>query len=895
MKLRLSSFIVLALWIIAVDAAWAQRATDIAQRYVVVTHADCVEPLQPLLQWKRQCGYEVLTMVTNTADKDTIRQQLKSLYLNATPLVPAPTYVLLVGDVDRIEAFDGRYRPSSQFDNHPTDLYYGEYTGDYVPEAYVGRLSIATVDELRQVIDKTLRYEQCAMPETDYLERLLLVAGREAGTPAPTTTNGQVNYLKELFTTYNPALDTACFYNPHSYNLRDSILQHLQQGATIVNYTAHCLEDGWLNPTITAADMDSNITQRYRLYVNNCCLSNRYNGNCFGEQLLCHGDAIGVIGASNETLWEEDYFWSVGAKLPLSLHPAFGTPWHGAFDRLLADNECATQGALMQAGNRAVMQAGSPNAAYYWEIYNLLGDPSLMPYVGMPQTADLATNSVPAVGDGMVEVSGSPHLRVAATVGDRLMGVTTTDSLGHGTIWLQQPLTTDSLGLTATAQGYRPKWLRIAPATPASPRLALLHYTIAADSMLTLTLQMKNPNAVALQEHTVELEGQTLTVESLAPYDSTTIVYRRGLPIGEEPYYTAVCHLADANGIYSHHLLRHDCQALHPSIRVQTLTDLYGNPVDTLATGHHYHLAMAIDNPTDSLCHMEIGNSHHTIAPHSTLTVEHLFGVGDSSTHIGMAWHARCATWSKSDSLWMAVGSSTEEFESGTLTNYPWHNSSPLPWSIDSSTTHSGHYSLRSGAIGKLQTTTLSIEIETLKDDSISFWRKTSSESGADKLTFSIDGHVVGTWSGQKEWYQNRYALSGGRHTLKWSYSKDGSGSHYQDCAWIDDVRFPLALWDAPYGTHLGHDSNAVPTPPKAELQFAIYPNPAHHTITLRNDSQEPCQITLFDGMGRHLDHLTVKPMSETQYSVAHLRFGIYTFLIKTPHQQTVNKVLIAH
>ena len=73
----------------------------------------------------------------------------------------------------------------------------------------------------------------------------------------------------------------------------------------------------------------------------------------------------------------------------------------------------------------------------------------------------------------------------------------------------------------------------------------------------------------------------------------------------------------------------------------------------------------------------------------------------------------------------------------------------------------------------------------------MNFYKKVSSESGWDKLFFYIDNVEKGNWSGEVAWSQETFPVTTGTHTFKWSYSKDGSVSSGNDCAWVDDIQFP--------------------------------------------------------------------------------------------------------
>ncbi|MCR5192812.1 MAG: T9SS type A sorting domain-containing protein [Bacteroidales bacterium] len=430
--------------------------------YVVVAPSMFRESLQPLVSWKRQEGYLVEEMYVDNADNEEIKTMLQTRYDEATEERPAPLFILLVGDVNEIPSWYGQHQVSG-LSPHQTDLYYAEFTGDILPDALLGRISASDTATLNAIIAKTLKYEQYRLDDDSYLSRSLLVAGFEENEPAPVTTNGGVNYLKERLMEVDSNHDTVCFYNPASLNQEEAIIDQLGQGAGLVNYSAHCLAGGWIRPNLNKYTVD---TMRQNgmpfLSINNCCRTNEFLGDCFGEHLLrkANGGAIGVIGAGNETLWDEDYYWIVGAHGMPSLTPEYDSIALGAFDRLFHSHgeasleQAMTQSQIVTAGNWAVTASGSTFADFYWEIYSLLGDPSLMPFIGVAKQSILDIDSV-AANDTAITLHGTPGLRVAATWQDSLFGICTIDPNGNGTILLDSPLT-NNLTFTATAQYHIP-------------------------------------------------------------------------------------------------------------------------------------------------------------------------------------------------------------------------------------------------------------------------------------------------------------------------------------------------------------------------------------------------------------------------------------------------------
>jgi len=67
---------------------------------------------------------------------------------------------------------------------------------------------------------------------------------------------------------------------------------------------------------------------------------------------------------------------------------------------------------------------------------------------------------------------------------------------------------------------------------------------------------------------------------------------------------------------------------------------------------------------------------------------------------------------------------------------------------------------------------------------SVRFKFEVSSEAGKDFLRFYVDGKEVGKWSGKTK-RTTMFPLTPGKHTLRWAYSKDGSGCAGKDSAWL--------------------------------------------------------------------------------------------------------------
>jgi|GEM_PF-5467871 len=429
--------------------------------YVVVASDDYLDSasLQAFIDWKRQLGFHVIEADTSdifyeggisnpsaATKRQRLKTWLKSLY-DAGEHVPS--YVLFVGDVDQIPAFDMANENDTL--THATDLYYVTFSDNgYLPQAYAGRFPVDSQADLDRVVAKTLAYEKYTAATGAHLGRALAMGGGYDDAEA-NYVNGQVAYLlNEYLTAANGYSTIYAFLNGVDWTWpdvvtgvsgptlhTDEIVDWIDDGLGFVNYTGHCDEDGWFNQIVSGHELDSDdITslannEKYGLYVGNCCESSRFDQNdAFGERMVLaqNKGAVVYIGASYETYWDEDFVWAVGRKDGIGYLGensvralSFDDTGYGNFDALWHGHGEAeaewhvTAGQMVYRGNLAVSQTFTDTSRYYFEVYNVLGDPSLMPFLRAPMAL-----STPVVGGTItpcdtqsLTVGTSPHSRVA--------------------------------------------------------------------------------------------------------------------------------------------------------------------------------------------------------------------------------------------------------------------------------------------------------------------------------------------------------------------------------------------------------------------------------------------------------------------------------------------------
>jgi hypothetical protein len=496
-------------------------------KYVIVAPRMFHDALQPFIAWKKKKGFHVVEAYTDDADVGnttiSIKNYLQGLYAGATLTDPAPSFVLFAGDVGQIPAF-------ACAEGHVTDLYYCEYSGDYLPEVYYGRFSANTVVQLQPQIDKTLEYEQYLMPDPSFLDKVVMVAGADESHQM-TWSNGQINYGTDNYFNAAHGIISHTYLQPEPTGTDYSrqIQTDISNGVGFVNYTSHGKTSGWEDPSFAISDIQAlENAHKYPLIVGNCCLTSNYAGNCLAEALLRTPGkgALGYIGCSNSSYWDEDYWWGVGAG-PISANPTYEGTSLGAYDRMFHDQGEAyqqwysTMGQMVFAGNLAVTESGSAMKQYYWETYCLMGDPSLMVYFSRPSPMTVTYNLQIPIKSNTCRVLSEPHAYVAISKEGVLYGAAEADDEGIAVVTLNPFATPGLADVVVTMQNRQPYMGTVEVMSPAVPSVKLLispnpvngkfsiSYTLTSASLTKLVIYnaMGNPIA-APAEGKVQPAGQ---------------------------------------------------------------------------------------------------------------------------------------------------------------------------------------------------------------------------------------------------------------------------------------------------------------------------------------------------------------------------------------------------
>ncbi|MCF8239887.1 MAG: T9SS type A sorting domain-containing protein [Melioribacteraceae bacterium] len=494
-------------------------------KYIIITPSEFVETLQPFVDWKTQMGYLVVLKTTeelgssNTGYKNFIHDEFN----NATEDNPAPSFVLLVGDDDEVQPFSG------ETGYHVTDLPFVAVTSDYLPDIYTGRFSATNTSQLQAIIDKTLYYEKFEIEDPSYLNRITLIAGWDYSHSSshgyPTIRYGAEQY----FNTSNGYDYVAMYETTGSGQFESDIIQDVNDGVGFVNYTAHGSQTVWADPSFTISDVN-NLTNsgKYTLAIGNACLTSAFDTDvCFGEAFTRAADkgAVGYIGGTNSTYWDEDVWWSTGyfAHVGDGVTPTFEETTLGAYD-VPVYTDLTSLSSMVFAGNFAVMQSSSSLINYYWEIYELFGDPSLQLFWTSPE--ELAVNHLPIlpVGSSSFEVSVSEvsNALVGVMMNGELLGSALTDEYGNANVAFDSPINeVGTVSLTVTAQNSQPYLADVQVIVPAN--VTLDPDTIAINTNTDVTVTVLDTAMAPISAVNIWFEAPGYFVDTLDTDDNGII------------------------------------------------------------------------------------------------------------------------------------------------------------------------------------------------------------------------------------------------------------------------------------------------------------------------------------------------------------------------------------
>jgi PKD repeat protein len=806
---------------------------------LIVSDPMFTDALQPFIDWKTLEGYHITLAYTdeigNTTDE--IKTWIQDQYNTGVANGNAPDFLVFVGDVQQVPA-----SATGSASGRKTDLYYGSVDGDMFPDIYYGRLSAQNTSQLESMLNKILYYEKYQFENPAYLDDVTLIAGWDSGNN-PLYGQPTINYGTENY-----------FNAEHGYATTNVYLQQPYTGCydderirvSFINYTAHCSETVWADPELTQSAVNNfDNPNEYPIAIGNCCMSADFGFNeCIGETWMRADNkgAAGYIGSSPSSYWKGDMYWSVGAY-PMANNngggyvPTADETTMGAYDGSFGDSYYCLD-AFVFVGNLAVSEVDQQGwlldatPLYYWQAYNTIGDPSLMPYNTQGSTNIVEHDETVPIGATEYEVTAEPGSYVAISKDGILHGTGYTDDSGLATITLDPILDAGDVNIVVTKSQFVPS-LEIVPAAALEgPFLTISDFifdngtqNVDYGTSVSVNVTVSNLGNDPSNDVTLTLSGAddyctlssaaTVNVGTVEANGSVTIENAFSFDIADyTPDMHAVSFVIDIEGTSKevwNSNLNFDIFAPAPDFGNYTIDDSAGDnngrfdpgetvtfTIETLNNGHATSLdgTLAVSSPNS---YITVNTASVEVGPIDAEGMQEVSfsATADASTPVGtlidIDLNYTTGNYSAEYTIQEAVGLILEDFETGDFTQFDWQFNEH-PWTIvTGDETYEGNYAAKSGSVTSNQSSVMDLDYTVAADGDLSFYYKVSSESGYDFLKFYINGELQDQWSGEVDWTLATYNLTSGEYNLKWEYAKDGSMDNGDDCGWLDYIILPSA------------------------------------------------------------------------------------------------------
>ncbi|MEO0074317.1 MAG: C25 family cysteine peptidase, partial [candidate division WOR-3 bacterium] len=365
--------------------------------YLIVVPDEFYFNVLPLARWKQRQGYVV--WVKRTSEIGSTREQIRSYVRDAfRNCNPTPSYLLLVGAANKIQPF---VTPgTSCVTDHPFVCVDGD---DYLADMFVGRLPAANSSELDAMIAKIIGYESVPyLGDTSWFTRALMVGTsyQEGGSPATTALVTLRQIREKLLQKGYSVVDTV-FYPP-TLSGRGPVDSAVNRGVLFVNGRGWGNTSGWGYPQFNVSDV-FNLANGWRLPVVTsiyCGTGNFVSGvtPCFGEAWLRAGTPQNPKGGV--AFWGSSY---TGTSTRWNNCMAYGI-YHAIFDE-----NVATCGQAMYAGKleqliNFPLDQDSFDLRLYFHVYNLLGDPAMELWTGVPRHVRVVYPEIYPFGTSIFDV-----------------------------------------------------------------------------------------------------------------------------------------------------------------------------------------------------------------------------------------------------------------------------------------------------------------------------------------------------------------------------------------------------------------------------------------------------------------------------------------------------------
>ena len=790
---------------------WEQHrytpVNDTFGKMLVICHGNFLSEMTNFVNWKNQKG--IPTELIEFSTIGTTATQLQTYIQNRYLANREISYILLVGDL--------AYIPSPTYGAGESDPSYSLVAGnDAYPDIFVGRFSAESTTDVITQVNKVIHYERDLNSMDSWVQNAFGI-GSSSGIGDDGEYDYQhINNIKQLLIAYGYNTVDEIYYDSATAS---QVTNAINAGRGFGNYCGHGSTINWDTTGFNINNVNA-LSNGYMtpFIMSVACLNGHFGSNCFAEAWLrkSGGGAIAFYGSSINQSWNP----------PMEAQDEV--------TNLLVAEAKTTIGGLFFNGCCSMIDVYGTEGVNIFRTWNIFGDPSLLVRTKTPTPMTVTHPVTIYSGSTSIIVStGISKALVSITYNNCIYGRGYTNAAGTVSINLiNAPL--GNLSYTITVTGFNcityigvinqiiPNipWMTVSSVVYDDDNNDIPEFNESGFFDVTFS-NVGSANATNLScvlscsTAGITITHNTITIPFLAANASTIIDNAFALSIadnianGTEANFTITMTI----GGYPPWTYEFFRIISAPALQFGNITiyDPTGNNNGRLDPGETVTISLLLNNIGGSVspsgtATMSCSDSGITInngyavfssIPASGNTTLSFNLTASASLTIGtlitLNFNATAGAYTVNKLEPITLGLILEDFETGNFNAFGW-TMGTYPWTIDSSTYHSGNYAARSGSITHSQSSTMEIIRILSSVGTLSFWYKISSEANYDFLKFSVDGIVQGSWSGTVDWTQVSFTIPAGQHTFKWAYTKDASESSGSDCAWIDDIIFPTSI-----------------------------------------------------------------------------------------------------
>ncbi len=848
---------------------------------LIICYGSFMQAMEPFVTWKNQKGIPCqIVDAANIGGSANIKSYVANYY-NSFGL----TYLLLVGDHAQV--------PASSTSAGPSDNNYAYIVGnDNYPDIFVGRFSAENIAHVVTQVQRSVQYEKYPQSSANWYKKGIGIASQEGPGHNNLYDYQHIQLLRSKLLAYTYSNVTEHYEGTQGGldlpgdPTASQVQNDLNPGAGIILYTGHGWDQGWGTSGYSNTEVNqlTNANKLPFIWAVACVNGNFTTTTCFAEAWLRATSGEQPTGAI--------------ATMMSTINQSWNPPMSGQLEMVnilvesYLNNIKRSFGGISMNGCMKMNDEYGSGGYAMTDTWALFGDPSIIVRTDNPGPMTVTHPQQAIIGSSSIDVQCNINNALVCLSRNGVILGRGYISGGYVSISFPALSVLDPIDVVVTAynkETYLGQILVIPPNGPYVIRdnviindaagnnngfadfgeniqlnVTLKNIGIDPASNVSATLSCTNSNITITSANSTFGNinaGATETVNNAFAFtvagnipDQDPAIFAISATNGSEIWTSGFSFPLNA-----------------PVLGVQAvqISDPSGNQNNRIDPGETVNITFNTMNSGHAVSPQATAiltsNSPYVIiinpsvnagviSPSNSVPVTFQVTISPSTpvgTPLDFSFTCSAASYSVNKAVVFSAGLIVEDWETNNFTSFPWNttNTGNAPWQIVSSgTIFEGNFAARSGVISDDQQSILSVTLNVISDDTISFYKKVSCENGSqygqwwDFLAFYINNTEKGKWDGDNDWSREAYYVTSGSKTFKWMYSKDYIVSEGEDAAWIDFVVFP------PIQPNVSIDE-----PSNISHYITCYPNPSTDIININFGlaSGEVISVDIIDAQGK--------------------------------------------